>query len=433
MAYALLLLFFVTEYVRPAQYIGALMALHLNSAVPLLAFVGATLGAAPGTIQRVVSDPTTIKILGIYGLVWMSVFTADVTERAADAQVILLGFIIIFFVVALTVDTIGKIKGVIKTLIFVHVVVAALNPDMFTDSGTRHYITTGSFLGDGNDFALSLDVVIPLCLFLLLDSSQIARKAFWGVALAVLVAGVVVTQSRGGTIGLAAMGAYYWSKSTNKLPMAMIGTVAVAGIVAMAPGAYFQRLSTIGDMTEGSTAGRLSAWNAALRMAADNPLFGVGAAHFGIKIGNEYRPEGFVGSGMTAHSIYFLALGELGLPGLALIIALIWSNLAANRRLAKEIRARGAPAAASTLQLLASMSAAMIALATAGAFLSALYYPHIYVLCGLMTATRAVVRRDVSESAAVATVTPASPALALHWSLRSDKRAWNAGAGERRP
>jgi O-antigen ligase len=207
--------------------------------------------------------------------------------------------------------------------------------------------------------------------------------------------------------------------------MAIIGMVAVIGILAMAPGAYFARLATIGDTTEGSAQGRLTAWSAAIRMAADNPLFGVGAAHFGIKIGNEYRPEGFIGSGMTAHSVYFLALGELGVPGLALLIAIIWGNIAANRRLAAELRRQQSETRHSDLQLLASTSAAMIAFATAGAFLSALYYPHIYVLCGLMSATREVVRQRMRERPETSAVAAAEPAISVHWALRAPKPAWN--------
>jgi O-antigen ligase len=306
MVYALLLLFFVLEYVRPTSYIPALIPLKLNSIVPLASFVGSIATMPPAVMQRLFTDSNTLKIVGIYGLVWMSVITADVQQRAADAQSILLGFVIIYFVVAAEVRSVARIKGVIKVLILVHVIVAALNPLLFTDPGTRHYITTGSFLGDGNDFALSLDVVVPLCLFLLLDSTKMLHKVFWGGALLILVAAVVATQSRGGTLGLAATGAYYWSKSNRKLPMAIIGMVAVIGILAMAPGAYFARLATIGDTTEGSAQGRLTAWSAAIRMAADNPLFGVGAAHFGIKIGNEYRPEGFIGCVMTANYVLFL-------------------------------------------------------------------------------------------------------------------------------
>lgn len=435
MIYVLLLAFFFVEYVRPASYIPALAVLKLNSLIPLSAFAGTLIAAGPQVVQRVMSDRTTMLVLGLYGLVWLSFPTADVQQLAWDAQMIILGYVIIYWVVAIEVNTIARVKGVIIMLIAAHLIVTALNPALLTDPGQRHYISSGSFLGDGNDLALSLDLIVPLCLFLVLDSKKVVLKGFWILALVVLIAAVVGTQSRGGTIGLAGMAAYYWAKSARKAQTGLIAVAAVVLILALAPGAYFDRMSTIGDTTEGSAQGRITAWKAAVRMAIDNPVFGVGAAHFGTKIGTEYRPAGFVGSAMNAHSLYFLALGELGIPGLVVLIWLIAANLSANSRLAKELRSRGLPPTSTELQLLASSSASMIAFAAAGAFLSALYYPHIYVLSGLMVAARHVVR----ESAATATAgehadgsaATLTPAVSVHWSLQSRKPAWNARQGPR--
>src|SRR5687767_2095873 len=216
MTYALLLAFVLVEYIRPTSYVPALAVLKLNSLIPLSAFATSLISAGPQTMQRVMSDRTTMLVAGIYLLVWGSFPTADVQERAWDAQMILLGYVIVFWVVAAEVTSIPKAKGMIKVLILAHLIVAALNPDLLTNPGTRTYIPSGSFLGDGNDFALSLDVIVPLCLFLVLDAKKVLQKAVWIGALLVLVAGVVGTQSRGGTIGLAAMGLYYWAKSASK-------------------------------------------------------------------------------------------------------------------------------------------------------------------------------------------------------------------------
>jgi probable O-glycosylation ligase (exosortase A-associated) len=431
MAYALLLAFVIVEYVRPASYVPSLDVLKLNSLIPLSAFVVTLLRASPQTIQRVFTDRVTAIVLGLYLLVWLSFPTADVQQRAWDAQMILLGYIIIYSVVASEVTSLAKVKGIIKMLILAHLIVAALNPELLLNPGQRHYISSGSFLGDGNDFALSLDIIIPLCLFLVVDAKKVVFKWTWIAALAVLVAGVVSTQSRGGTLGLAATGLYYWAKSARRAQIGLIGAAAVAAILALAPGAYFDRMSTIGDTNEGSAQGRITAWTAAVRMALDNPVFGVGAAHFGVKIGTEYRPQGFIGSGMNAHSLYFLALGELGIPGLVVVIWLISANLSANRRVSDELIARGLSSSSSELQLLASTSAAMIALATAGAFLSILYYPHLYVLSGVMVVARHVVlaRAESSTSAAAATAIVGRPA-SVHWSLQGGKPAWNAQRGD---
>lgn len=433
MTFALLLLFFVTEYVRPTSYFPALLVLHLNSLVPLGAFVGTTIKAGPAVIQRLAGETSTRIMIGLMSLIWIAFVTSDVQEYVMNAHTTLLGFVLIYWAMASEVVSVGRVKGVIATLIVVHLIVAALNPVLFTEPQTRHYVSSGAFLGDGNDLALSLDIIIPLCLYLLLDARKRLHKLLWLGALLVLVAGVVSTQSRGGTLGLAAVGIYWWWRSQRKFQTAALATVIVVLILALAPGAYFDRMSSIGDTQEGSAQGRITAWRVATRMALDSPLFGVGPAHFGVKFGTEYRPPDFVGSGMNAHSLYFLALGELGFPGLILIVWLIGHNLAANRRLAQQVRARNTPTADGDLQLLAAGSGAMIALATAGAFLSALWYPHLYVVAGLLTAIRRVVTLHTEAAATSREVESSQPQMTLHWSLRPRPSATTARiAGVRR-
>jgi hypothetical protein len=158
-------------------------------------------------------------------------------------------------------------------------------------------------------------------------------------------------------------------------------------------------------------------------MAIDNPLLGVGAAHFPVKIGNEYRPATFIGSGMTAHSIYFLALGELGFPGLLVLLSFIGWNLWANQKLSRELVARNSRAHDSDVQMLASTSAALIAFASAGAFLSALYYPHPYILGGILSAGRNVVRQRMLEATSSSGPQPQpTRKVSLHWALRPPAR-----------
>jgi hypothetical protein len=90
-------------------------------------------------------------------------------------------------------------------------------------------------------------------------------------------------------------------------------------------------------------------------------------------------------------------LGELGLPGLALLLALIFGNLAANHRMLQEVERLPPDKASTARNILNCTSAALIAYATGGAFLSAAYYPHMYVLAAMMVAGRHVVRGLLAE------------------------------------
>jgi O-antigen ligase len=164
-------------------------------------------------------------------------------------------------------------------------------------------------------------------------------------------------------------------------------------------------------------------------MAINSPLLGAGAGHFPITYGQFFRSSTDI-PWQTAHSIYFLTLGELGLPGLALLLTFIFSNLAANRRALREIGARSDPMATTEKNLLVSMSASLIAFATSGAFLSATYYPHMYMLAGLMVSARRVVRERAlatsdetalaQRQAADVAVPVGSTRISPHWKPRAE-------------
>lgn len=395
MIYYGLLLFFVLEYVRPNNYIPALSVLHLNSLIPIAVVVGTTFRKGSVTNQDVWREPSTKLLLFLMTLIVLSILTADVTLYAFNVFKTVVGYVLVYWVLAKEMTDLRRVKGVLKTLIFVHLVVAALTPEIFTNPEVRHYMASGAFLGDGNDFALSVNLVIPFCLFLLLDASTIRHKLIYAGALLLLVLGVVGTSSRGGTVALAAMGLYYWLKSDRKFLMAVISAAIVGLILAFAPPLYFERMQTIKGFQDGSAQGRILAWKAGVLMAVDHPFLGVGAGHFPVKYGVEYRPKGFGATEIpwqTAHSVYFVILGELGFPGLGFILALIGSNLVANRRLAREIPSRDSEQTATETRLLACLSASLIAFAVGGAFLTAIYYPHVYVLAGLMVAARRLIR-----------------------------------------
>jgi probable O-glycosylation ligase (exosortase A-associated) len=271
-------------------------------------------------------------------------------------------------------------------MVAVHLGVAVLDPRVLTNPGVRSYLASAPFLGDGNDFGLSVNIAIPLCWALVVTAKTKFGRLLYAVALLVLVACVVATQSRGATVGLACVAIYYWLRTEKKLLTALVVAVGVALILLLAPGAYFERMHNI-NTTESSAVGRIDGWKAAWAAALKSPVLGVGAGHFNVAIRR-----------LTAHSIYFLAVGELGFPGLAVLVFLILANLAANRRRIAEIRMRGRGSPKGDLELAVALSASMIAFAVSGAFLSALYYPHLYVLGGVSVAGRHVVSQAYSPS-----------------------------------
>jgi probable O-glycosylation ligase (exosortase A-associated) len=404
--YAALLLFFVFEYVRPGAFFPPLNLLRLNTVIPGVLVVANSFSSNGVPHGKVLREANLWMLVFLLGLIGVSVLTADVTLYSFTVWTTVLGYVLIAWVLCRQLTDRSRLIGVLAVLILVHVLVAALTPQMITNPGVRHYLGSGSFLGDGNDFALSVNMAIPLCVFLAFESRRWGRRLLFLAILLFLVFCVVATQSRGGTVALACLGAYYWLRSDKKIVTGAVVAMAVALVFLTAPESYWERMNKI-NTEEGSAKGRILAWQAGTRMAADHPILGVGAGHFGVKYGVEYRPPtGERVPWQTAHSIYFLALGELGYPGLFVLVALILSNLAANRRIARRLAGRSDAMSRHDRRLMTSLSAAMMAFAVNGAFLSATYYPHLYVLAGLHSAARRLVREGLEEEQ------PADSALA---------------------
>ncbi len=409
MVYYGLCLFLFLEYARPAFYFPALMPLHLNSIVPTVVAIKSLLADGRPSNSDLFGETTTRLVFSFLGLIALSVVVSDVQEKAWAVFTAVLGYSLIYAGLAKQLTDIKQIKGIFKVMLFVHVVTCAMNPEIF-GSSDRLYLQGAPFLGDGNDFALSVNVVIPLGLFLFFDGKGFVGKVACGAVLLLFLFGIVATQSRGGTLALGAVAIYYWCKSDRKGVMAAIAAVAVVGVMALAPPQYFERMNDVANTEEGSAAGRIAAWTASTQMALSYPLFGVGAGQFAAEYGARFKVPS-----QTAHSIYFLVLGELGFPGLIVLIAMIVSNLVANRGVTRELRRRVSSESQRHARLLAALSASLIAYVVAGAFLSATYYPHMYIILGLLVASRRLALQ-ANESEAEA---PAQGAISYHWALRA--------------
>ena len=405
MIYYGLLLFFVLEYMRPATYFRP--AAILYTIVPAAVILGTLVGKSDISNGEVLRDRNSWLLGGLLTLVVTSFLVADNSFYAFNTFTTVLGYTLLYWVVFRQTTNLARLKGLFAILIFIHVALALLTPQMFLDPGTRHYIASGTFLGDGNDYALSVLIATPFCLYLISESRSKVVTVILGVTALFLVLCVVLTQSRGGTLGLVAVGAYYWLKTDRKVLTGSLAVFTLVMVFALAPGAYFERMNSLSNVeADGSAQGRITMWQAGVAMALSNPLLGVGAGQFppnSVKFAPE-GPDGPQFRWKTAHSIYFLILGELGFTGLGLLIAIIVGNIRQNRAVIREIGSATGSSFDTYRRLLSSLNASMLAYAVAGAFLSATYYPHMYVLAGLMSAARRQARAAVAGQASQAVI-----------------------------
>jgi O-antigen ligase len=278
--------------------------------------------------------------------------------------------------------------------------ISGYSASQFSDAG---YTSTGHvggyFLGDENDLALALNIALPLAMYLFRQARTTWSRVCWGMGTVAILMTIVFTFSRGGFVGLSAMG-LYWALTSRKKTKA-IGVVALAAIlvIAVAPPEYWARIETIfaHEDPTGTKEQRQWYWAAARRMFAASPIWGVGGDNgrvlmpeYGYEFPIELRMNYW---GKAFHSMYYQLLAEFGLLG----IVLIGSVLVLNARDLRQIRALGRKGrcSGSIEQLGNCLQLSWVGFLTSAAFISVLSYPHLYYLTAL---TMVVHRLALQES-----------------------------------
>ncbi len=406
MLYIGLLLSLFMDYVRPDAYLPVLAAIKLNSVIPLAVTLGAIFYASANGNGKIFSHSNTKWFLFFLFLLFISLFISDVTEYAYKKFKLIFGFVLWYYIIVKLVTDINKIKGIFIVFVLSHILLVILNPNVVLEPATRSYIRNNAFLGDGNDFSLSVSLTIPMCLFLIQDAKKFISKSFYILALIILIGAIIGTQSRGASLALMATFAYLWWMGRQKMLGIMLIGGALVTVLAFAPPVYFERMNTIRNYeSEGSAMGRIIAWRTAVRMAAANPLTGVGPGHFAVKLGTDFRPPEYGSENLpwlTAHSSYFLILGELGLPGIIFFLAILIGNYRRNSKYMKTMREYADSGGdfgveSEYRKLFLMLNASLVAFCVGGAFLSVTYYPHIFVLVGLFVAAEFMYKLDLEE------------------------------------
>jgi O-antigen ligase len=247
----------------------------------------------------------------------------------------------------------------------------------------------GAWIGDENDTAAAL--LIGLCLAYSTwaeAASKLWRLLAIGVGLLCLV-GVVVSESRGGVIGLVAtVGAIVWYAG-RAMRMLIFATAVVASVWFVAPDSFKAQVFSISDKQDSTRTERLYSWERGWEMLVANPLLGVGAANFPWAVGRyELTPEVAeerggrrMIAGRVAHSLYFTLLPEMGVFGSIAYFAVVIHSL---RRARRALRG-GDPAKtdASIRTCALFLGPAVVGYSVASIFISTLWYPAIWMLAGL--------------------------------------------------
>jgi putative inorganic carbon (HCO3(-)) transporter len=240
---------------------------------------------------------------------------------------------------------------------------------------TSGRLKMSGMLSDPNDMGAFIVMALPFALVPAFDEAAGLGARAAGILYAGLAAAVVwLTRSRGTMLALAAqflaVRLVRSKRRTGLILTAVMLGVGYIGLISLVP-------RDQGDMEE-SQASRLTFWKTAANMAVHNPLLGVGFDQYpdnymDYAVGTIYER-----GHRTAHSSWFLALGESGFVGFGLFCAFFVSvaRVAWRNRLKRPAQ----------LYAVAGYGVAM-------SFLSHTYSLYLYLLMALVLASSGVNER----------------------------------------
>lgn len=251
--------------------------------------------------------------------------------------------------------------------------------------------------GNPNDLALTLNLFIPVAGALLITARSVAGRALAAAALLLGIPAVIVTFSRAGFLTLCAIvvvSAIFFAKRRSLGPLVALLVLAFS-VAPFLPDGYLDRVNTITDIEAdptGSAQGRWADFRLAARVAAQNPVIGVGLGQDILAL-DEAR--GWAGW-RSVHNAYLQIAVDLGIPGLLMFLGLVIASFRSARRV--ELRSAREPAFRDLLILACGVQVALVAFVVGAFFHPIAYQFYFFCVAGLAVALKNACRTEIAAA-----------------------------------
>ena len=388
-SFACLFVFSIVLYLRPYELIPALSSftsMAYWTGVVTLGIYFATQLSLEGNLTARPREINLVLLLGLAALLSMPMAESP-GEAWKTFTDLLLKTLLIFIVFVNVVRTELRLKMVILLVLAVSIYLSinAINDyraGVFATGAleTHDLRIAGRIKGlfeNSNDLALHLVTMIPIAVVLGISGRNPLKKLVYFAIAGLMVGAVTVTFSRGGFIGLVAATFVLVRRLGKKNRVATTGALVFAVIlfVALAPGAFSNRLGTIfnsaADLT-GSSSQRTEVLKRSVWVALRYPIFGVGIGNFIFK-----SPRN-----LATHNAYTQVAAEMGLGAMVVYIMLQVYPLRRMRLIEKETDPHRDPDQRRFYYLSIGLQASLIGFMFSSFFGAVAYQWYLYYLVG---------------------------------------------------
>lgn len=342
LTYAGIFLFTLILYFRPYELFTVLSrfnSMALVVAVATLLVYLPTQLSSEGNLTAMTTEVKCILFLAVSALVTIPIAKdpALAWETYSD---VFIKIVVIFIIMVNTLRTKLRLQGLMWLAIGVGVMLSyqalgLYQKGDFRTDGYRVSVDFGGMFGNPNDMATHLVIFTPIAVALGVASHhKIAKLAYFACAV-MMVAGTMVTQSRGGFLGLMAAAAVLaWKLGRNqRLKAALIAVTLTVLLMVFAPGDYGVRVMSIFVPSldpVGSSDQRREALQRSVLVTLRNPM--------GIGFGNS--PIVGVRDHET-HNAYTQVSSELGWLAIAAYMILLISPFRKLSAIERQLPAHG--------------------------------------------------------------------------------------------
>lgn len=387
LTYAGIFLFTLFVYFRPYELIPALSdfsSIALVIAVATLLVYLPTQFASESSLTILSTEIKCILFIAFWALLTMPI-AKDPSIAWSVFSGIFVKVIVIFIVMVNSLRTSARLKGLMWLAVGVGVMLSCQalyysSQGIFKIEGYRVNVDVGGMFGNPNDLALHLVMVTPVAIALGLATRNIIWRLFCFAMAGLMIAGSMVTQSRGGFLGLIAVSAVLvWKLGRNRrFKVILISLVFGLLIIAVAPGNYGSRILSIVNPSLdkfGSSNQRSELLIHSLWVTARNPL-GIGLGNFPVV---SYWQ-------LQTHNAYTQVSSELGWFAFAAYLILMVSPLRKLGAIERQLFAADEKDSARLYYLTVGVQACIIGYMVASFFDAVaynwyIYYPIAYAVC----------------------------------------------------
>jgi O-antigen ligase len=391
MIYFGLLVYLFLVFIRPADWVSAVQGWPLEFVV--LALVG-TAALVKAFVMNSAGRPRRIPVqIPLLALWVVAIFLSNVVHgnlwAAQEFTLVFAKRSLICVIFWLAVDSPRKLRGVLTVMVLLIAVLALQGAYMketsvgWAGQPLFHWKERIQWVGlwNGPDILSLLFVtVIPFVFEMMFGPWRLFYRFLAVAAGTVLMIGLYLAESRGGFVALGVVCLVYFRKRLGKVGV-VLGILAVLAILAFGP----SRL-THGDAQDtSSTAHRIDLWASGLQMLKENPILGFGKGRY----------RGYTHT-LIAHNTFVQNMGETGLVGLFIWVALVYFSLKALGIVLRHGSELSVPLVSGARAVLVGF----IGYLSASMFISSDLEP-FYILMGLSAAVWAIARQESGKELAM--------------------------------